>query len=35
MEFVEDELFISKGRLEGEDDVIKKGVIDDDSERGR
>ena len=35
MEFVEDELLISKGRLEGEDDVIEKGDIDDDSERGR
>ena len=35
MEFVEDELLISKGRLEGEDDVIKKGEIDDDSEQGR
>ena len=35
MEFVEDELLISKGRLEGEVDVIEKGDIDDDSERGR
>ena len=35
MEFVEDELLISKGRLEGEDDVIEKGEIDDDSEQGR
>ena len=35
MEFVEDELLISKGRLEREDDVIKKGEINDDSEGGR
>ena len=35
LEFVEDKLLISKGRLEGEADIIKKGEIDDDSERGR
>ena len=35
MEFVEDELLISKGRVEGEDDVIEKGKIDDNSEQGR
>ncbi len=35
MEFVEDELLILKGRLEGEDNVIKKGEIDDDSKQGR
>jgi len=34
-EFVEDELLILKGRLEGEEDVLKKGVIGDDSERTR
>ena len=34
-EFVEDELLISKGRLEGEENVIEKSVIDDDSEQGR
>ena len=35
-EFVEDELLILKGRLdEGEEDVIEKGEIDDDSERRR
>ena len=35
MEFVEDKLIISKGRLEGEADVIEKGEIDDDSEQER
>ena len=35
MEFIEDELLISKGRLEGEENVIEKSVIDDDSEQGR
>ena len=35
MEFIEDELLILKGRLEGEDNVIEKSVIDDDSEQGR
>jgi hypothetical protein len=35
LKFVEDELLISKGRLEGEDNVIKKGEIDDNSEQGR
>jgi len=34
-EFVEDELLILKGRLEGEEDVIEKSEIDDDSERRR
>jgi hypothetical protein len=34
-EFIEDELLILKGRLEGEEDVIEKGEIDDDSERRR
>jgi hypothetical protein len=32
-EFVEDELLILKGRLEGEEDVIKNGEIDDVSEQ--
>jgi hypothetical protein len=35
LEFVENELIISKGRLEGEEDIIKKGEIDDGSKRGR
>jgi hypothetical protein len=34
-EFVEDELLILKGRLEGEEDVIEKSEIDDDSEQRR
>ena len=34
-EFVEDELLMLKGRLEGEEDIIEKGEIDDDSERRR
>jgi hypothetical protein len=34
-EFVEDELLILKGRLEGEEDVIEKSEIDDYSERRR
>ncbi len=34
-EFVEDELLILKGRLEGEEDVIEKGEIGDDSEQTR
>ena len=34
-EFIEDELLILKGRLEGEEDVIEKGEIDDDSKRRR
>ncbi len=34
-EFVEDELLILKGRLEGEEDVIEKSEVDDDSERRR
>jgi hypothetical protein len=34
-EFVEDELLMLKGRLEGEEDVVEKGEIDDDSERRR
>ena len=35
MEFVGVKLLISKGRLEGEEDVIEKGEIDEDSEQGR
>ena len=35
MEYVENELIISNGRLEGEDDIIEKGEINEDSERGR
>ena len=31
LEFVENELIISKGRLEGEEDIIEKGEIDDGS----
>ena len=34
-EFVEDEPLILKGRLEGEEDVIKNGEIDDVSKRRR
>ena len=34
-EFVEDEPLMLKGRLEGEEDIIEKGEIDDDSERRR
>ena len=34
-EFVEDEVLILKGRLEGEDDAIEKSEIDDDSEQRR
>ena len=34
-EFVEDELLMLKGRLEGEEDIIEKGEIDDDSKRRR
>ena len=34
-EFVEDEPLVLKGRLEGEEDIIEKGEIDDDSERRR
>ena len=34
-EFVEDEPLILKGRLEGEEDVIEKSEINDDSERRR
>ena len=34
-EFVEDELLMLKGRLEGEEDVVEKGEIDDDSKRRR
>ncbi len=34
-EFVVDELLIVKGRLEGEEDIIEKGDIDDNSERRR
>ena len=34
-EFIEDELLILKGRLEGEEDVIKNGEIDDVSKRRR
>ena len=34
-EFVEDEPLILKGRLEGEENVIEKSEIDDDSERRR
>jgi hypothetical protein len=33
-EFVEDELLMLKGRLEGEEDIIEKGGIDDMGERG-
>ena len=32
---IEDELLMSKGRLEGEDYVIEKGEINDDFEQGR
>ena len=35
LEYVEDEPLISKGRLEGEEDVIEKSEIDDDSEQRR
>jgi hypothetical protein len=35
LEFIEDEPLILKGRLEGEEDVIEKSEIDDDSERRR
>ena len=35
MEFEENELIISNGRLEGEDDIIKKGEINEDSKQGR
>ncbi len=31
-EFVEDEPLMLKGRLEGEEDIIEKGEINDDSE---
>jgi hypothetical protein len=34
-EFIEDEQLMLKGRLEGEEDIIEKGEIDDDSERRR
>ncbi len=34
-EFVEDESLMLKGRLEGEEDIIEKGEIDDDSKRRR
>ena len=34
-EFVEDEPLMLKGRLEGEEDIIEKGEINDDSERRR
>jgi hypothetical protein len=34
-EFIEDELLMLKGRLEGEEDVIEKGEVDDDSKRRR
>ena len=34
-EFVEDEPLILKGRLEGEEDVIEKSEIDDDSQQRR
>ena len=34
-EFIEDEQLILKGRLEGEEDVIEKGDIDDAFERRR
>jgi hypothetical protein len=34
LEFVEDELLNLKGRLEGEEDIIEKGEIDDMGERG-
>jgi hypothetical protein len=33
-EFVEDELLMLKGRLEGEEDIIENGGIDDMGERG-
>ena len=33
-EFVEDELLMLKGRREGEEDIIKKGEINDMGERG-
>jgi hypothetical protein len=34
-EFVEDEPLVLKGRLEGEEDVIEKSEIDDDSQQRR
>jgi hypothetical protein len=34
-EFIEDELLMLKDRLEGEEDVIKKGEVDDKSKRRR
>ena len=34
-EFVEDELIMLKGRLEGEEDVIEKDEIDDNTEQRR
>jgi hypothetical protein len=34
-EFVEDEPLMLKGRLEGEEDIIENGEINDDSERRR
>jgi hypothetical protein len=35
LEFEENELIISNGRLEGEDDIIEKGEINEDSKQGR